>query len=357
MECDLSKFSSKMLCARNGKQEILEVKRDIFVITSRAADGKKLIHRLAVDRGLCFVRFVVPEKGEYMRKYRKSYYARRRRRVFVFGGLVAILLLMIYVWFLVFSFIGHKWGYEPTTENGNQFWESGSWSDTTESEDDEKTVEGRLRAFAQANGFSVHEYPEELVALLKRNAETEEFVLQYPLKKDFFSRDALTECLRKEEVPLLMQWDSRWGYSVYGDGIMGLTGCGPTCLSMVAIHLLQDAELTPLYIADYAERNGYYVDGTGTAWTLMSEGARVLGLNVQEVSLDKNKVMKYLKQGRPIIASMGPGDFTGTGHFIVFVGAEDGKIRVNDPNSKEKSEKLWEFDDIKYQIKNMWAYK
>ena len=138
---------------------------------------------------------------------------------------------------------------------------------------------------------------------------------------------------------------------------MALTGCGPTCLSMVAVHLLQDAELTPLYIAEYAERKGYYVDGVGSAWALMQEGARDLGLHVQEVSLDKNTVMKYLQQGRPIIASMGPGDFTGTGHFIVFVGVEDGKIQVNDPNRRERSERLWEFDDIKDQIKNMWVYK
>ena len=69
-----------------------------------------------------------------------------------------------------------------------------------------------------------------------------------------------------------------------------------------------------------------------------------------------NKMMQYLLQGKPIICAMGAGDFTENGHFIVFAGIKDGKIRVNDPNSRIRSEKLWEFEDIKYQIKNMWVY-
>ena len=127
---------------------------------------------------------------------------------------------------------------------------------------------------------------------------------------------------------------------------MGLTGCGPTCLSMVAIHLLQDSSLTPIFVADYADRNGYYADGVGTAWSFMSQGASGLGLYAQEVGLDENRVMNYLRQGKPIICAMGRGDFTETGHFIVMTGVEDGKIKVNDPNSKDRSEKLWDRWDL-----------
>lgn len=67
-------------------------------------------------------------------------------------------------------------------------------------------------------------------------------------------------------------------------------------------------------------------------------------------------VLRHLQQDRPIICAMGPGAFTESGHFIVFVGTKDGKIMVNDPNSKIRSEQLWSFEDIKYQIKNMWVY-
>lgn len=55
-------------------------------------------------------------------------------------------------------------------------------------------------------------------------------------------------------------------------------------------------------------------------------------------------------------AACRPGDFTSTGHFIVLVGIEDGKIRVNDPNSRARSQVLWEYDRLESQINNLWSY-
>ncbi|MBQ4602689.1 MAG: hypothetical protein IJB24_07500 [Clostridia bacterium] len=53
----------------------------------------------------------------------------------------------------------------------------------------------------------------------------------------------------------------------------------------------------------------------------------------------------------------GTGGFTENGHFILLSGIEDGKIKINDPNSIANSKKLWEFEDISGQIKNLWRYK
>lgn len=36
-------------------------------------------------------------------------------------------------------------------------------------------------------------------------------------------------------------------------------------------------------------------------------------------------------------------------------GIENGKIKINDPNSIENSNKLWNFDDISSQINNLWG--
>ena len=36
---------------------------------------------------------------------------------------------------------------------------------------------------------------------------------------------------------------------------------------------------------------------------------------------------------------------------------ENGKIEINDPNSIENSNKLWNFDDISSQINNLWAMR
>lgn len=300
---------------------------------------------------------------------------KRKRRLLLAKGLVlglGMIMLVLIIWIVyIFSVLiirTVKYNEAPSSSevestmetSANSAWDSENESDfgseVGNSEFDGGDVAEKLERFARENGFSVSVYPKELIELLEKNAETEEFVLNYPLKKNSFSRENLTECLNQEAVPLLMQWDSRWGYYQYGDHVIGISGCGPTCLSMVAVHLLQNPKLTPLYIADYSERNSYYVSGSGTSWELMSRGAKNLGLNVQEVPLDESKVYRYLQEGNPIICSMGPGDFTETGHFIVFTGIEGGKIKVNDPNSIERSEKLWSFTDIKYQIKNMWVY-
>ena len=212
-----------------------------------------------------------------------------------------------------------------------------------------------ITSFAKKNDLSMDEWPEELIQLLDRNPETEEFVLQYPLKKNTDYSIHLDEYENCKEVPLFLQWDERWGYTEYGNTIMGLSGCGPTCLSMVCVYLLNDTSYDPRYIANFSENNGYCVPGSGSAWSLISEGGKELGLDVVEIPLDEERIVKNLKAGNPIICIMGPGDFTTTGHFIVMTEYTDGKIKVNDPNSRANSEKLWNFEDIKYQIRNLWA--
>lgn len=206
--------------------------------------------------------------------------------------------------------------------------------------------------------LSLKEYPEKLIEMFRKNPETEDFVLSYPKEKDLIHEIDLSDCINIDSVPLLLQFDKRWGYEQYGDDMIAFTGCGPTCLSMVALHILGDKNITPLYVADFSEENGYYVDGIGSDWSLMTEGARSLGLYAEEVPLDYNVITKYLKTSRVIICAMGPGDFTETGHFIVLSGiGEHNKIKVNDPNSVSNSKKLWDYDELKCQIRNLWWYK
>jgi len=212
-----------------------------------------------------------------------------------------------------------------------------------------------IRAFAEQNNLSVDEWPVELTELLEKNPEVKDFVLNYPLKKDLTPEIDLGEYKNSESVPLLIQWDERWGYGQYAGELMGLSGCGPTCLSMVSIYLLNNAAYTPKYVADFAEANGYAVSGNGSAWTLISEGGTQLGLDVTEIPLDENRIIRNLEAGNPIICVVGPGDFTTTGHFIVLTGYKDGMVTVNDPNSNSRSEKLWELTSVMSQMKNLWV--
>jgi hypothetical protein len=124
---------------------------------------------------------------------------------------------------------------------------------------------------------------------------------------------------------------------------------------MVCISLLQDAKYTPRYIADFATENGYSVNGNGSAWTLISKGGPQLGLDVTEIPLVKGRIIQNLKVGNPVICVMGPGLFTTTGHFIVLTGYEDGYVRVNDPNSPNKSAQLWDLTEVMKEIRNLWV--
>lgn len=90
-------------------------------------------------------------------------------------------------------------------------------------------------------------------------------------------------------ISLFLQWDKRWGYSEYNKNFMALSRCDPTCVSMVAVHLTGNIDLSPRKIARFSEENHYCVEGNGTSWTLMSEYCEKLGMNVNEVPLLKNK--------------------------------------------------------------------
>ena len=209
--------------------------------------------------------------------------------------------------------------------------------------------------YAAARGIDPGEYPRSLVELLDRNPETEEFVLNYPFRRE--EKIRMRDFDRSQGVPLMMQWDTRWGYIEYGSDMVGITGCGPLCLSMAGYYLTGDSKFAPDRVVEFALEKGYNVNGSGSSWTLISEGGGKLGLDVTEIPLVKQRILDNLEAGDPIICVMGPGDFTTTGHFIVLVGEEDGFLRVNDPNSKANSEKLWKFEDIESQFRNLWVIR
>ena len=198
--------------------------------------------------------------------------------------------------------------------------------------------------------------PERLLKLALTNEETISVVAQYPYRSRESVHIDLEGELGKPDVPLLLQWDPRWAFEPYGDGMLCYTGCGPTCLSMVALHLNQDSTMTPVEVARYADAEGYYTDGVGSSWTLMSEGSWHFGLVAEEISVVEEKMIDRLEQGKPLIAALSAGDFTDSGHFIVISGYKDGSFAVNDPNSLERSAKGWTFEQLSGQIRVIWAF-
>ena len=199
------------------------------------------------------------------------------------------------------------------------------------------------------------EYPASLLKLAANNPEAAEFVKQYPEHGLDTPAETIEE-LQTGEIPLLLQWDPRWGYSTYGSDFLAVTGCGPTCLSMVAAGLTGDNSITPYRVAEAADDGGYYTEGYGSEWTLMSVLSADFGITATELPLDEGVMKQALSGGKPIVCSMNAGDFTDSGHYIVLVGYEDGGFRVHDPNSPERSAMLWSYDRIADQIGNLWSF-
>lgn len=198
------------------------------------------------------------------------------------------------------------------------------------------------------------QFPKDLWKLLIRNPEMISFVLDYPEKRGYVYTDTVGS-VTKGEIPLLCQWDRKWGYMHFGDGSIADSGCAPTALSMVITGLTGNDKITPPVVGKFAEDNGYYVYGIGSSWNLIHDGARHFGVNCRQAGLSKEAVFDALEKGEPIICSMRKGDFTQSGHFIVLVGTEDGKIRVNDPSSEKRSRMLWTYERLEPQISNLWV--
>ena len=249
---------------------------------------------------------------------------------------------------------------EIFTKTEDTFPEKLTYDNVSSVKNNEGTMEDRLKKLSlkedKINTIldNKSEYPEELLDALSRNIDMLDFVLNYPKKKGNSYSDTIGEI--DSNIPLLLQWDERWGYINYGDNILAINGCGPTALAMVISWLKKDSKITPSKVALYAYEKGYYVDGVGTSWSLMSKGASFFDIKSEELPLDKNIILNTLKKGHPIICAMGKGDFTLLGHFIVLVGIEDGRIQIHDPNSETRSSLLWEYERIAPQIKNLWAF-
>lgn len=199
------------------------------------------------------------------------------------------------------------------------------------------------------------QYPKQLKDLALKNEEALEFVYDYPAEHVKEHTIDLTKEVSMDSVPLFVQWDKRWGYEKYSGNFFAASGCGPTTLSMVVVYLTHNREASPIAVAKYSKEAGYSVDGSGSSWTLISEGCRHYGVKAKTVALDESRMKAELDEGHPIVVNVGPGDFTDTGHFMVITGYDDEGFSINNPNSIEKSGKRWLFKNISSQIRAVWS--
>lgn len=269
-------------------------------------------------------------------------------------GLKFLVLILLILWGLYLLL------FDRFSINDFKVMDKLSYDDVSSLKNNKGSIKSRLKKLSKEDDRisdiikDYNSYPEALLDMLSRDIDLLDFVLNYHDKSGKVFSETID--VRRGEIPLLLQWDERWGYASYGENMIAISGCAPTSLAMVISGLTGDTSITPYKVAKYAEDNGFYIDGTGTSWSLMTSGSEFFGIDAKQISLSKDNIFSELENGHPIIASMREGDFTTAGHFIVLTGVSNGKIKVNDPNSKKRSSLLWDYDRLESQIKNLWSF-
>lgn len=148
-----------------------------------------------------------------------------------------------------------------------------------------------------------------------------------------------------------MQTDQRWSglpYRVTGESAtIGGSGCGPTCAAML-IETLTGKTFTPADACNWSMEHGYKALNQGTYYSYFGPQFAEFGISCDMLNWQNTygkpahsnhqQMLEMLKDGYYIIACMGKGLWTSSGHFVVVWWA-DGKIYINDPAST-KTERL-----------------
>lgn len=223
--------------------------------------------------------------------------------------------------------------------------------------DDPRVVSVVNNAQACADAFGAQSAV-NLLELAAKDDQALDFVAGLPSSYPASSGRAFDGTVEKGTVPLLFQWDTRWGYVSYCAGPIGTTGCCPTSLFMVYMGLTGKTDKTPADMAAIATSNGYAEDGQGTYATFLTDMASDFGLQCEKFLPSTQNLLTYLQSGYVVICNVGPGDFTDSGHFFVATGlADDGTVKINDPYSSVNSAKTWDATRIADQSIGMYAFK
>lgn len=167
-----------------------------------------------------------------------------------------------------------------------------------------------------------------------------------------------------------LQTDPRWKNVSYAAGgetaTIGGSGCGPTAMAMV-LATWADSRVTPLSECAWALKNGFKAPGHGTYYGYFVPAARRYGLSCTQlngVSIYGNsgsglhaQVRQFLAQGDLIIACMGPGNWTKSGHFVLLWDVQGDVAYINDPASTLARRTKGSWALFRLQVKFYWRIR
>ncbi len=139
------------------------------------------------------------------------------------------------------------------------------------------------------------------------------------------------------------QTDTQWNQNNLS---IRSSGCGPTSMA-VCIANLQNKSVTPVDTALWARQQGLY-SSDGSVHKAIPAMAQHWGLHCMGLKRDYNMIKRSLQNGNPVVGLMGPGYFTGGGHFITLLSIDhNDKVVVADVASRKRTSKKY---DLKYII-------
>lgn len=171
--------------------------------------------------------------------------------------------------------------------------------------------------------------------------------------------------MNKQPVTYL-QKDPRWKdkpYRVPGESsTVGSAGCGPSCAAMV-IETLSGRTFTPEDACRWSVEHGYKALKQGTYYSYFKPQLAAFGIQCDMLNWtntygkpnhsNHQQALKLLQEGYYLIALMGKGNWTGSGHYVLVWWA-DNLIHINDPNSTRADRVNGDSYDFRSQVKYYW---
>lgn len=155
------------------------------------------------------------------------------------------------------------------------------------------------------------------------------------------------------------QTDSRWRNIMYSpignhNDTIGNSGCGPTCAAMV-VATLRDRSVTPLEAARWALAKGYVSPYDGTYWGFFKAYLAANGIDCKQLTkAEADQAIAALRKDRMVITSMGRGNWTTVGHFILAYGIQNDRVKIHDPNSESPYRELGNLTAYKTEAAQFW---
>lgn len=164
------------------------------------------------------------------------------------------------------------------------------------------------------------------------------------------------------------QYDSRWGtlpYAVDGEkSTIKSAGCGPTALANVLAAIVSPY-IDPVTLASWARMKNYKVKASGTSYNFFVPCAAAYGVKVRRIntvniygkptSQYHAQILAELQAGNWVIACMGKGNWTSSGHYVTVYGFQGGNVYINDPGSAKAGRACNTWELFKSQVKYYWV--